>query len=148
MVELIIVMILVGIMAAYAVPKFEAMTSLSNDAWRDQIKAGLRFAQKAAVSHRRLVCVDLGTSSITLQIASARGSSSCDTPLIGPGGTGSFGSSTASNAAASVTPAGTIYFQPDGRSTSSGAGGTTQGRSIGITGAQGLTLYGETGYVQ
>ena len=49
MVELIIVMILVGVMAAYAVPKFAAMTNLSQDAWRDQVKSALRYAQKAAV---------------------------------------------------------------------------------------------------
>lgn len=148
MVELIIVMILAGILAAYAVPKFGAMTSMSNDAWRDQVQAALRYAQKAAVSHRRLVCADLGDSTVTLQIASVRGATSCDTPLSGPGDSGTFGRSTSPTAKTTVTPSGMIFFQPDGRATSNGNGSTTSGRSIAITGAQGLQLYGETGYVQ
>lgn len=149
MVELIIVMILVGILAAYAVPKFGAMTSLSQDAWRDQVQSALRYAQKAAVSHRRLVCVDLGASTITLQIASAHGATSCDTPLNGPGDTGGFGGSPPAGMSTSVTPSGTIYFQPDGRATSASGGvHSTLGRTISMSGTQGLQLFGETGYVK
>lgn len=149
MVELIIVMILVGILAAYAVPKFAAMTSLSQDAWRDQVKSALRYAQKAAVSHRRLVCVDISASTITLQIASVNGATSCNTPLGGPGDAGSFGGSPPTGMSTSVTPAGTIYFQPDGRATvMSGGTHATSGRSISMTGVLPLQLFGETGYVQ
>lgn len=149
MVELIIVMILVGILAAYAVPKFAAMSSLSQDAWRDQVKSALRYAQKAAVSHRRLVCVDMSGATITLQIASAHGAGSCNTPLAGPGDTGSFGGSAPAGTSTSVVPSGTIYFQPDGRTTSMSAGvHTTSGRTINMTGVSSLQLFGETGYVQ
>jgi prepilin-type N-terminal cleavage/methylation domain-containing protein len=149
MVELIIVMILVGILAAYAVPKFAAMGSLSNDAWRDQVKAALRYAQKAAVSHRRLVCVDLSASTVAIQIASAHGATACNTPLGGPGGSGNFGGNPVPGAAAAVSPAGTIYFQPDGRATALNAGvHVTTGRSITVTGTPVLQLFGETGYVQ
>jgi MSHA pilin protein MshC len=149
MVELIIVMILVGILAAYAVPKFAAMSSLSQDAWRDQVKSALRYAQKAAVSHRRLVCVDISASAITLQIASVNGATSCNTQLGGPGNAGSFGGSPPAGMSTSVAPSGTIYFQPDGRTTvMSGGTHTTAARAISMTGVPSLQLFGETGYVQ
>jgi hypothetical protein len=93
--------------------------------------------------------VDLSASTVAIQIASAHGATACNTPLGGPGGSGNFGGNPVPGAAAAVSPAGTIYFQPDGRATALNAGvHVTTGRSITVTGTPVLQLFGETGYVQ
>lgn len=52
MVELITVMIIAGIMAAVAAPKFFDSTAYQNRGAADQVKAALRFAQKTAIAER------------------------------------------------------------------------------------------------
>lgn len=144
--ELVIVMILAGLMAAFALPKFDAALSLRNDAWKDQVQAAMRYAQKTAVSHRRLVCATVTTTSITLTISTTRGAA-CSAGLAGPGG-GLVESSDSSDVTVTLSPSGVIYFQPDGRATSDEAGSTATTRTFSFTGASSLVLYGETGYVE
>ena len=146
--ELLIVMILAGILAAFVIPKLDAIMGVRTDAWRDQLTAALRYAQKTAVSHRRLVCLDVANTSITLRIASSRAAADCDTDLAGPGGSSEFGSSGSSNVTVSVSPAGRLYFQADGRVTTDAAGTSTPTRTFTIPGANSLVLYGETGYAE
>lgn len=145
MVELVIVMILAAIMAAFAFPKVGGILALRNDAWRDQVLAALRHAHKTAISHRRVVCVDLAVDKIFLRIASAYGANECDTDLTGPDGSTTFASSGVSNVMANA--GGMVYFHPDGRSTTV-TGATVAPRTITVTGAPPLTLSGETGYVE
>lgn len=147
MVELVVVLVLVGILAAMAVPKFGAALAARDEGWRDALMGGLRYAQKSAVSHRRLVCVDIGASSITLNIASVNPASSCNTPLQGPGGSHVYATASTSPGTA-VSPAGTLYFQPDGRVTSDGAGTTAANRAITAAGVATINIVGETGYVE
>lgn len=147
MVELVVVMILLGIMAVFVLPKLQGALSFQDEGWRDQLVGALRYAQKTAVSHRRLVCVSIDASSVTLSIASANPATSCDTALQGPGGSGAFGSTT-SAAATVVNPAGTVFLQPDGRTTTDGAGNTAATRTISMTGAANVVLYGTTGFVE
>ncbi|HIV73436.1 MAG TPA: prepilin-type N-terminal cleavage/methylation domain-containing protein [Candidatus Aquabacterium excrementipullorum] len=146
--ELLIVMILAGIVAAFVIPKLDAIMGVRTDAWRDQLTAALRYAQKTAVSHRRLVCMDVAGTSITLNIATTRAATSCNTGLAGPVGSSEFGTSDSSSVSVSVSPAGTLYFQADGRVTTDGAGATTTTRVFTISGTNALTLYGETGYAE
>lgn len=146
--ELLIVMILAGILAAFVIPKLDAIMGVRTDAWRDQLIGALRYAQKTAVSHRRLVCMDVADTSITLRIASTRAATSCDTDLAGPGGSSEFGTSGSSSVTVSVSPAGTLFFQADGRVTTDGPGTTTTSRTFTIPGTSNLVLYGETGYAE
>lgn len=149
MVELVVVLVLVGVMAAFALPKLQNLMSLRDDTWRDSLIGGLRYAQKSAVSHRRLVCATVSNTQLTLTIASANPASACDTNLSGPtGSTGIYATSASSTMATVVAPSGVIYFQPDGRVTSDGAGGTVASRTITATGVTAITLIGETGYVE
>ena len=56
--------------------------------FRDRVLTALRYAQKAAVSHRRPVCVNFNDSrSLTLQIA-ANPANACGTALLIPGANG------------------------------------------------------------
>jgi MSHA pilin protein MshC len=149
MVELVMVLILVGVLSAVALPKFGAVLEGRNDNWRDSLLAGLRYAAKSAVSHRRLVCASVANTQLTLTVASANPASSCDTNLSGPGTNGVFATSTNSTSTTIVSPAGVIYFQPDGRATSDGAGLTSASRTITTSGASlNLTVIGETGHVE
>ena len=67
-VELIMVMIIVGILAAVAASRFFDNTSFQSRGFADQVQATLRFAQKEAIAQHRFVCVAFTTNSITLTI--------------------------------------------------------------------------------
>ncbi len=145
MVELVIVMILVGILSAVGFPKMMAAINLRDDAWHDELQSALRFAQKGAVARRRLTCVSVAATSVTITTASANPSAICDLAVTGPNGSSTF--ATADNSGANTTVA-TLYFQPDGRVTSGAAGATTTSPTISMSGSNSIVVYGDTGYVQ
>lgn len=147
-VELLAVLILVGVLAAVALPRLNLVDALRSDNWREQTVAGLRLAQATAVGHRRLVCASFSGSRLQLQIAAANPASGCDAPLRGPDGTNDFGSTQPSSGGVAVAPAGTIFFQPTGRATLDGAGSQVSGRSISAAGATTITVHGESGHVE
>jgi MSHA pilin protein MshC len=66
MVELILVMVIAGILAAVAVPRMVGRTSFDTRGFADQLAASVRFAQKLAVSQRRDVSVHLAANDATL----------------------------------------------------------------------------------
>ncbi len=144
--ELVAVLILVGILAAVALPKFDAGLAIRNDSWRDEVVSALRHARQTAVSHRRLVCAVVASGSVTLTIAATNPASACTAPLPGPDGSATYASS--NSGSASVAPAGTLFFQPNGRVTSDGAGATASSRTITIAGSDPITVIGETGHVE
>lgn len=146
--ELVIVIVIAGVVAVSVIPKFDTALGLRDDAWRDQVLAALRYGQKSAVAHRRLVCATVSSASISLRIASANPASSCNSDLRGPEGSASFTTGGGSSASTAVSPAGIIYFQPDGRVTSDGAGATASSRTVSMSGVSSITVNGETGYVE
>jgi MSHA pilin protein MshC len=84
--ELIVIIGIIGILAVVALPRLQQDEGFKQRAFHDQTLAALRYAQKAAIAQRRTVCVTAGASGLTLSIASAAGSASCNTSLAGPGG--------------------------------------------------------------
>ena len=66
LVELILVMVIAGILAAVAVPRLIGRTSFDTRGFADQLAATVRFAQKLAVSQRRNVSVQLTVNDATL----------------------------------------------------------------------------------
>lgn len=67
LIELVVVMVVVGIVAAIAIPRFSLLGGFSDVAYRDQIKSTLAYARKAAVARRRHTClVFAADSSATL----------------------------------------------------------------------------------
>lgn len=148
MTELIIIMVLVGILAVSVMPKLQATMALRDDSWRDGLVTAMRYAQKTAVSHRRLVCVAVADTTVTLTIASANPATGCDQNMTGPTGSAVFATSDNSAMLTSVSPAGVLYFQPDGRATSDGAGTTASTRTISLTGTSSIIVRGETGHVE
>lgn len=145
--ELIAVLLLTGILAATAMPRLQGTLSFRDDGWRDQVVAALHYAHKSAVSHRRLVCASVAAAGVTLSIASANPATSCSASLPGLDGQ-VLAANSKGGAAASISPAGTIYFQPSGRVSTDGAGSSAATRTISIVGQANIVLVGETGHVE
>ena len=145
--ELIAVLLLVGILAATALPKMQGALSFRDDGWRDQLVAALHQAHKSAISHRRLVCATVGPAGVTLSIAAANPATACSAALPGLDGQ-ALAADAQGGAAASISPAGSIYFQPSGRVSTDGAGSNTATRTITIAGQAAIVLVGETGHVE
>lgn len=145
MVELVAVMLILGILAAVAIPRLSGGDEFRTLAFHDEVVAGLRYAQKTAVSHRRLVCATLTSQSLTLTIATSNPAIACGTtPLGRPTGGATFAQSTT----ALISPvAGPLHFQPSGTVTSDAAGVTVTNFTIHIAGAGAITVVGATGYV-
>jgi hypothetical protein len=113
----------------------------------------VRYAQKSAVAHRRVVCATVSATSITLTIATVSPAVSCDASLKGMDGSAVFASTGNSGAGTSVSPAGVLYFQPDGRVTTNLAGSTVPSPTAAFTfSANGwpsdVSLNAETGHVE
>ena len=147
LVELIAVMMLVGVLATVALPRMEGAVALRGAGWRDQVQAGLLQARTLAHGHRRLVCVTLATGELRMAQASTNPASSCDNTVKGADGDARW--AVDGNAIAlTQQPAGTLYFQPDGRITSDGAGSSSVDVTVTLAGETTLQLIGETGHVQ
>ena len=68
LIELVTVMILLGILAAVALPRMTGLSDYRALEFRDRTVATLRYAQKTATSHRRTVCVAFTATTVTLTI--------------------------------------------------------------------------------
>jgi MSHA pilin protein MshC len=147
LVELIAVMVVLGILSAVALPRMMNNQAFAGAVFHADVVSALRYAQKSAVSHRRLVCATLTATTVTLSMAALNPATACATGLSSPDGT-PYQSKDAS-VQASGYPAGGLYFQPIGTITSDGAGATLYSGIIAITG-QGtpVTIVGATGYVE
>lgn len=136
-VELIMVMIIAGILAAVAATRFFSASDFQSRGFADQVQSTLRYAQKEAIAQHRFVCVAFPTSnSIALTI---------NTTATCPGNNLASldGSPTTSIVAnpASITFAGTpsgFYFDALGK--------PSLGQVITIS-AYNITIEAETGYV-
>ncbi len=147
MIELIVVMILIAVLSAYAIPRLSSFGGARDDSWREQLVSALQYAHSTAMSHRRLVCVTIGASDIHLAIAVSHPASSCGLNLPGPDGSASFATS-GGNGSTTASPSGLLYMQPDGRVSTDGAGLSSATFSISPPGAVGIVVQGETGHVE
>ena len=143
LVELVLVIVMLGVLAVVAMPNFGSSGAFGGTSFNDQVRAALRYAQKTAVSHHRMVCCTVGASSVTLSIASTFGAGNCSLSLTPLNGTGSF----ASSSTATVSPTATLYFQPSGAITSDATGQSPTSPVFSISNAGTINVQGNTGYV-
>lgn len=138
MIELVTVIVILGILAAVAIPRMNTSDYRSLE-FHDRSVAALRFAQKTATSHRRMVCVAFTASTVTLTIDHDK-SGACDGQALNlPGlNTNILQSSDTTNAVFNPVPAG-FSFQPDG---------TGADRTLSITGQTAISVVGTTGHVE
>jgi MSHA pilin protein MshC len=135
MVELITVLIIVGIIAAVALPKFFERGTYDSREFYDQVKATLRHAQKIAIAQRRFVCVAIAVNGVTLTYGAT---ATCGSALTSAEGKSPY-IVTSPTTDVTLNGAG-FYFDALGRA-SAGSIITVSGYSPSITVEQ------ETGYV-
>lgn len=152
LIELIVVIVLIGILAAVALPRWQGDTGFESRQFRDETVAGLRFAQKAAIAARRTVCATFALNQVSFARAVDIGTPDCatSTALIGPDGSAlvvvSRGSSLVSGAngtAAFTAMPNAVIFDAGGRPIAGG------GQIITVSGLTNLPIRveAETGYV-
>lgn len=146
MTELVTVIVILGILAAVALPRMST-SEYHAVAFRDSVTSALRYAQKSATSHRRLVCATFTATTLGLRIANSNPQATCDTSLPLAGGATSVQSGDTANAIFNPVPA-PLFFQPDGRGTSDGAGTTVVSISLAIAGQAPIAVVGASGHVQ
>lgn len=137
--ELVMVIVVLGILAAVAIPRMTGSSDYRGLEFHDRTVAALRYAQKTATSHRRHVCVAFTATTLTLTIASGQGdAANCDNTLVLPGAANNVLTSPDANIAFTSGHAATLDFYPDGRS---------GGRTLSVTGQNSIVV-ATTGYVQ
>ena len=142
--ELVMVIVILGLLAVVALPRLSDTSTFQATAFRTNVVSALRYAQKTAVSHRRLVCATVTANSVTLSIATTYGSTACDSSLVGPDGSATFATSS-SNLITSGTA--TMYFQTSGAVTSDAIGAVPTDYTIAVSGMSSIAVAGVTGYV-
>lgn len=80
LVELILVLILAGILAAVAIPRFFDRNTFDTRAFGDEAQATVRYAQKVAIAQNRAVFVNFNGGRLALCFDAA-----CTSPVISPG---------------------------------------------------------------
>jgi MSHA pilin protein MshC len=73
-IELVVVIVVVGILAAVAIPRFTGRATFDTRGCFDRARAAVQYAQSLAIAQRRNVCVSFGAGSVTLQKAASEGS--------------------------------------------------------------------------
>lgn len=143
-VELIVVITIAGILAAFVVPKWRGGTGFEERGYRDQVAAALRYAQKSAIAARRTVCANFTTtpSVLSVQISSAQGAANCALggPLLGPDDQNLILAAT-SPAAFAAAPA-SVVFDAAGRPNAAALISFA-----GLPGTMDVVVEAETGYV-
>jgi len=149
MVELITVMVMIGVLAAIAIPKLVGDNITEAAVYGDKVASALRLAQKSAVAKRRTVCLDTASGSLSVRTAVDPGTVpfECNTGLQDVDN-GLFANNNASIAMTGAPPV--LHFQPDGSITD--ANNVQVGAlSIDITVAgkpqRSIRIDGGTGYV-
>ena len=165
LIELIMVMVILGVLAVFAAPRVFSTNDVYARGFHDETLAYLRYAQKAAIAQRRMVCATFDTAAVqhTLkltildptpaQIAAfpvlANG---CNTSLVGPKGESPAMIEARSGVAYQTspsTPSTPVSFNFDGLGqpvNASGAGVVRQTiKVVGISST--ITVEAATGYV-
>jgi MSHA pilin protein MshC len=151
MVELITVMVIMGVLAAIALPKFFNNNAFEARGFYDQVISTLRYAQKAAIAQNQFVCVTFGANpaSVTLTqvvTGSACPGSSPGNNLAGPNGQATY-SISSNNVSFTGIPA-AFSFDALGRPFDTAGVLLPAHQSITVTGyATPIQIEAETGYV-
>lgn len=140
LVELVTVIVILGILAAVAIPRMTGANEFRAVEFHDRTVAALRFAQKSAVSHRRIVCVTFTASTVTLTIDHDR-SGACDGQALNLPDSNTNVLTSSDPAGAVFSPVPTAFnFQPNGTT------GTIP--PLKIAGQSDIAVEGATGHVQ
>jgi prepilin-type N-terminal cleavage/methylation domain-containing protein len=144
LVELVVVISIAGILAAYIAPRFWSQQTFSDRGYVDELAAALRSTQKAAVITGCAAQLTLSTSSYVAKQQAASGNA-CNpndttwpTPLLSADGSAIQNTAPANTTA---SPSGVFRFDTQGRLSSSPATTVTVGTHT-------ITILAGTGLVQ
>jgi MSHA pilin protein MshC len=151
-VEMVVVMIIIGVLAALGIPRLMGDKISEAAVFGDQVVSGLRRAQKIAMGHRRVVCASVGPQAVVLRLKDCGGAGIA----INGVADGDYATGDSALAATTTPTVNTLYFQPDGRISTDVGGASSWAGRIDITGAVngGTTIFrtinvqGTTGYVE
>lgn len=150
LVELVVTMIIIGILAVVALPRFDLLRGYDEIGYRDKVKATLEYARKSAVAQRRYACAVIDASydlTLTIETLTPENTAgTCPRTLALPAPDSSCGGGVTNkvchpSAVTSMTT-GTLRFDPLGRPVSGAATYTINGDPT-LT----ITVEAETGYV-
>lgn len=143
LVELIVLMIVIGILSAFVLPRWNGETGFESRGFRDELASALRYAQKSAIAARRTVCVDLSGIPVTFRISSAQGAASCAVggALDGPNG-GALQVAVKGNVSLTSAPL-SLVFDSAGRP----VGGAATITVSDLPATLAISVEAETGYV-
>ena len=131
LIELVMTMIVIGVLAVVALPRFADKSAFETRGFRDETLSLLRYAQKSAVSQRSTVCVAVNPTGVALTI-DTNADGTCDASLSEPvtprGGSGLGGSGFNFLASGATNGAGTL--------------------TLTLTGATNIQVDAVTGYVR
>jgi MSHA pilin protein MshC len=137
LIELVVVMVIAAILAAIAVPRLTDTESKAS--WfYEEVKAGVRYAQRQAVAQRRCVFVSVTAAQVSLFYGDA-GCAVPATPLTQIATGASYVLAAPPGVAMSILPAVPVSFN--------GLGQPSTGAALSV-GAKTITINAETGYVQ
>ena len=137
MIELIVVMIVLGVLAALAMPRLTDRRALQERGFRDAVAVMLRHAHQLAQAQRRDVCVLL-TPALARSVYVAGGACSPANPVAEPGGSVPF--SLAAPFGVTLGGAARVRFNSSGQP-------VPNANQIVSVGTQVLTVSRETGIV-
>ncbi len=89
MVELIVVMLVMGVLAAVALPRLTDRSVLQERGVQDQLRGMLSYSRKLAVTQQRDVCVLLGPAQAAAVYTTA-GACAAAAPVADPGGQAAY----------------------------------------------------------
>lgn len=118
-VELVITILVIGILAAVALPRFFSSSDFETRGYYDYVANTLRYAQKTAIAHRREVYVKLDPSTGQVSLCFANHATvACSTNVPTPTGGTSYVVTAPSDVTLALSPApanNTLFFDSLGR---------------------------------
>lgn len=145
LVELITVIVIVGIISAIALPRMFDRSLFDSRGYYDQLISSLRYAQKAAISQRRDVCVTFPTSSRIVLTTATNFGGACDRNLQNPANQADYAIDAPSGVTLNVAAGFNFRFNALGRAIFAGVSPL----SISVSGFSSniVCVVAETGYV-
>lgn len=138
--ELLIVITIIGILAAVAVPRFVDRGGFDLAGYQQELAAGLRFAQKYAFTSGCPTRVTVSSGGFTAHVSSTCTTGDFTTPIPHPGRGGSLTSNTPSGL--TLSPA-TVTFHADVRASGDSVITLTSDSSA----SHSIEIIAKTGYV-
>lgn len=160
LIELIMVVLLLGILAAYAAPRLFNRNDLNARGFHDETLAYLRYAQKTAIAQRRMVCVTFNTTTtphtavLTMEnptpTATPMPTVTCGTNVVGP--RGDSAATVSAEAGVTYSSATSLIFDGLGQPVSDARVPLTGNITVRVASggtpiAQSITIEAGTGYV-